>query len=257
MANTTQHRLERVSEIQNALCYYSPTLLASNSASYYDTLVRELPWSAGTVLVRGQRFQERRLTCLFSTTPMSDYHYSGKVMQAHAWHPLLDNIRQQVTDICRRDYPEWQPGWQFDTALCNWYRPKSLLQEIARQRAEEQSSENDTEVPAKIEWKGDSISWHSDSERDLVQDRPIASVTLCHTDGVRRFDLRCNTEEIGVHYIPPIQHGTYQVFLQPGSLFVMGRDTQRYYMHSVPEQRKVEGGRVNITFRQTKQHNKN
>jgi len=240
-------RLERVQEIKNALCYYSTTLLATRSTEYYDTLVRELPWNSGSVLVRGQVFQERRLTCLFSTIPQSNYRYSGKTMVAHTWHPLLDSIRQQVTNICRRDYPEWEENWEFDTALCNWYRPKSLLEEIARQKSVSSGE--------KVEWKGDSISWHSDSEKDLVVDRPIASVTLCHTDSVRRFDLRCNVEDISTHTIAPIQHDTYQVHLQPGSLFVMGRDTQRYYMHSVPEQRRVEGGRVNITFRQTKGQN--
>ena len=167
-------------------------------------------------------------------------------MVAHAWHPVLDAIRERVTALCARDYPLWEPGWEFDTALCNYYRPKVELERVARELSSERGKE--------VEWQADSISWHSDSEQDLVPDRPIASVTLCPADGVRRFDLRANVKTDSHHIQAPIQHDDIQTHLQPGSLFVMGRDTQRYYMHQVPAHRTVVGGRINITFRQTKRH---
>jgi alkylated DNA repair dioxygenase AlkB len=246
-------RLARVETIQNALCYYCPDLLARESESTYQRLVESLPWARGRVRVRGKVWPERRLTCLFSSYEGKTYHYSGKKMVGVAWHPLVREIRRQVTEICRRDYPEWQQVWSargedaFDTALCNYYRPKEEIEAESARVAEL----NGTEVEP---WKPDVIHFHSDSEADLVVDAPIASVSFSSAGGVRRFDLRCNAESRGVRTEAPIQHDDVQTFLLSGSLFVMGRDTQRYYTHQVPEQRKVHGGRVNITFRMTKRH---
>ena len=83
----------------------------------------------------------------------------------------------------------------------------------------------------------DSMGWHSDDERELGADPQIASLSL----GVsRRFELRHRTRRD----IP-----TLKIELGDGSLLLMGAGVQRHYLHQIPKQRGVGGGRVNLTFR--------
>ncbi|MBP0593683.1 alpha-ketoglutarate-dependent dioxygenase AlkB [Paraburkholderia sp. LEh10] len=81
----------------------------------------------------------------------------------------------------------------------------------------------------------DSMGWHADREPELGKEPVIASVSL----GVaRRFDLQHN--KTGV-----VQ--SYQ--LKGGSLLVMRGRTQAEWRHRVPKEPKVQGERVNLTFR--------
>lgn len=82
----------------------------------------------------------------------------------------------------------------------------------------------------------DKMGWHSDNEKALGNDPLIASLNL----GVaRRFDLR-NIADPG---------DEIKLHLQPGSLLFMGSGVQSNYKHQVPIQKKVEGLRINLTFR--------
>jgi alkylated DNA repair dioxygenase AlkB len=226
--------LVRVKEIVNAECYYCPNAFEDVEKECYSTLREQLPWSQGKVRVIGTTFDERRLTCLFSDTPRT-YHYSGKQMEAYKWNEIVEAIRDRLLRICESSYPEWE-NWKFDTCLCNYYRPKEEIPIVL--------DEDGKEV-----WKPDMISFHADSEQDLVIDAPIASVSF----GVaKRFDLRANTKTVGKHIIAPIQHDDVETVLESGSLFIMGKHTQKYYKHGVSAQKKITGGRINLTFRNTK-----
>jgi len=82
----------------------------------------------------------------------------------------------------------------------------------------------------------DSVGWHSDDEKELGPAPVIASVSLGVT---RKFQL---------------QHKrTRQLFnlpLEHGSLLVMAGNTQRFWRHQLPKEKKVPGARVNLTLRQ-------
>jgi alkylated DNA repair dioxygenase AlkB len=81
----------------------------------------------------------------------------------------------------------------------------------------------------------DSMGWHADREPELGKEPVIASVSL----GVaRRFDLQHNKSGV-------VQ--SYQ--LKGGSLLVMRGRTQAEWRHRVPKEPKVQGERVNLTFR--------
>ncbi|SEK08237.1 alpha-ketoglutarate-dependent dioxygenase AlkB family protein [Paraburkholderia diazotrophica] len=81
----------------------------------------------------------------------------------------------------------------------------------------------------------DSMGWHADREPELGKEPVIASVSL----GVaRRFDLQHNRTGV-------VQ--SYQ--LKGGSLLVMRGRTQAEWRHRVPKEPKVQGERVNLTFR--------
>ena len=83
----------------------------------------------------------------------------------------------------------------------------------------------------------DSMGWHSDDEPELG-DRPlIASLSLGAT---RRFLLR--------HRREPARRLALE--LEPGSLLLMGGDTQRHWKHALPRTARPVGERINLTFRQ-------
>lgn len=82
----------------------------------------------------------------------------------------------------------------------------------------------------------DHISWHTDAEPELGTNPLIASVNF---GASRRFLLR-RREDHTIKLEIPLQHG---------SILVMAGALQHHWQHSVPKQKKVKEGRVNLTFR--------
>jgi alkylated DNA repair dioxygenase AlkB len=81
----------------------------------------------------------------------------------------------------------------------------------------------------------DSMGWHADREPELGDEPVIASLSLGAT---RTFDMRHN------------RTGTTQSFsLNSGSLLVMRGSTQAQWRHRVPKELRVQGERINLTFR--------
>lgn len=81
----------------------------------------------------------------------------------------------------------------------------------------------------------DSNGWHSDNEKELGKNPVIASLSL---GAERRFDLRHNKTGETKHFQ-----------LNSGSLLIMGGEMQHYWKHQVPKSKKVNAGRINLTFR--------
>ncbi|MFT4155847.1 alpha-ketoglutarate-dependent dioxygenase AlkB family protein [Parafilimonas sp.] len=82
----------------------------------------------------------------------------------------------------------------------------------------------------------DYISWHCDDEKELGKNPVIGSVNFGAT---RRFQLRRldnNEEKIEV----PLKHGTF---------LLMSGETQHYWQHAVPKEKKIKEARFNLTFR--------
>lgn len=83
----------------------------------------------------------------------------------------------------------------------------------------------------------DKMGYHADNEKELGERPVIASLNLGVT---RKFVLKHNNTDEKV-----------EVQLSGGSLLVMAGDTQTFYKHTVPQQKKVNDGRINLTFRNT------
>ena len=81
----------------------------------------------------------------------------------------------------------------------------------------------------------DSMGWHSDNEKELGKDPLVASVSL---GAERRFLVRHSE-----------QRKSSGIWLESGSLLVMKRGCQQFYQHALPKTRKVNGLRINLTFR--------
>lgn len=81
----------------------------------------------------------------------------------------------------------------------------------------------------------DSIGWHSDNERELGVNPVVPSISLGEE---RVFQIRHTKSKEKKEYI-----------LKHGSLLIMSGTMQHYWQHSVPKSNKVNGGRINLTFR--------
>lgn len=82
----------------------------------------------------------------------------------------------------------------------------------------------------------DKMGWHQDNENALGSNPIIASLNLGAT---RRFDIRNITNP----------QDEIKLNLTPGSLLIMDKNCQTHYKHQVPQQKKENGLRVNLTFR--------
>ena len=82
----------------------------------------------------------------------------------------------------------------------------------------------------------DRMGWHADDEAEIDQRAPIASLSLGAT---RDFQLRDRSTAKRRMSLP----------LADGDLLVMHPGCQSRWMHSVPQRRKVQSTRINLTFR--------
>ena len=85
----------------------------------------------------------------------------------------------------------------------------------------------------------DTLDWHADDEAELDPEAPIASLSL----GVARcFRLRpCAADRR--------PEDTLSFELGGGDLLVMDPPTQRHWLHQVPQRLRLQGSRLNLTFR--------
>jgi alkylated DNA repair dioxygenase AlkB len=81
----------------------------------------------------------------------------------------------------------------------------------------------------------DYVGWHSDNEPELGEQPFIASLTF---GAERQFEFRHKKFS---------ENG--RILLRSGTLLIMHPDFQHYWLHSVPIDKSVTEGRINLTFR--------
>jgi alkylated DNA repair dioxygenase AlkB len=82
----------------------------------------------------------------------------------------------------------------------------------------------------------DKMGWHSDNEKELGSNPCIASLSFGAT---RYFDLKHKKDKTK----------RFRFELSSGMLLVMSGSLQDYWLHQVPQQKKVKEPRINLTFR--------
>ena len=127
------------------------------------------------------------------------YAYSGLQLPPLPWTPALLELRARVEGLA---------GRPFNSVLLNYYRDGR-----------------------------DSVSWHSDDEKELGPDPVVASLSL---GAPRRFQMKHRSR--GDLPRPAWELGH-------GSLLLMGRGSQTGWRHQLPKQPGVKEARVNLTFR--------
>jgi len=111
-----------------------------------------------------------------------------------------------------------------------------LLDRLRHQFAEHFNISLNSVLANKYRNGQDSMGWHSDDEPELGPQPNIVSLSL----GVKRRFLLRHRQDIKTKHELAAEHG---------SVWLMFGNSQRDYQHAVPKELRVEGERINLTFR--------
>lgn len=176
--------------------FYRNFFSKAESDMYLQTLQENIDWKQESMNMYGKQVNFPRLTAWHGDTN-KPYSFSGITLKPITWTKELISIKEKIEPLS---------NVVFNSVLLNRYRSGN-----------------------------DSISWHTDAEKELGLNPVIASVNFGAT---RKFQLRHihNKEKI-------------EIELTHGSLLIMQGELQHYWQHQVPKTSKVVGERINLTFR--------
>lgn len=169
---------------------------SEESQILHDELLSDIPWKSDEVVMFGKRIVTARKTAWYGDSDFS-YTYSGGTKQARPWTTGLARLKSIVGKASNATY---------NSCLLNLYHDG-----------------------------GEGMGWHSDDEKSLAEDAPIASLSF-GAEREFRFKHKRTDDKISI-------------LLENGSLIVMRGPTQRHWLHSVPKSRKITTPRINLTFR--------
>jgi alkylated DNA repair dioxygenase AlkB len=183
--------------IQNGEFLFYPFFFNEEECnSYLLRLRNNILWKQESMSIYGKQINFPRLTSWYGDQERS-YRFSGITLQPSAWIKELIEIKQKIEPIAEVS---------FNSVLLNLYRNGN-----------------------------DSISWHTDAEKELGINPIIGSVNFGET---RTFQLR---------HIKTKQK--IEIELNNGSLLIMKGELQHYWQHQIPKTNKIIGERINLTFR--------
>lgn len=184
-------------KIANGEYIYLPGFFKVSQANQYLTQLQDsILWKQEKMNMYGRQVDFPRLTSWYGDAG-KPYSFSGIKLTPHPWTAELMEIKHQVEAFC---------STSFNSVLLNLYRHGN-----------------------------DSISWHSDAEKELGINPVIASVNF---GGERVFQMRHNSTQEKI-----------SITLEHGSLLVMKGELQHHWKHQVPKTKKTVAPRINLTFR--------
>ena len=176
--------------------FYPGFFTKSDSDLYLQKLKSNIDWKQESMNMYGKQVNFPRLTAWYGDND-KPYSFSGITLEPKTWTKELIEIKDKIEPLSKI---------VFNSVLLNLYRNGD-----------------------------DSISWHTDAEKELGTNPVIASVNFGAT---RKFQLRhINTKEKLV------------IELTHGSLLIMQGELQHFWQHQVPKTSKVVNERINLTFR--------
>lgn len=163
---------------------------------YFEDLIKNINWRQESMIMYGKKIPFPRLTSWYGDND-KPYSFSGITLNPNIWTNTLLEIKNKISI---------HTNAVFNSVLLNRYRNGN-----------------------------DSISWHTDAEKELGHNPIIASVNFGAT---RKFQLR------------HIKTGEkIEIELQNGSLLIMQGSLQHFWQHQVPKTSKPVSERINLTFR--------
>ena len=166
------------------------------SNEYLSAFIKNIEWKQESMNMYGKQVNFPRLTAWYGDSD-KPYTFSGITLNPHPWSKELLDIKNLIEPICEVN---------FNSVLLNLYRDGN-----------------------------DSISWHTDAEKELGQNPIIASVNF---GAERKFQIRHNDTKETIEFV-----------LKHGSLLIMKGELQHFWKHQVPKQKNILRERVNLTFR--------
>lgn len=184
-------------KINNGEYIYIPDFFNTNVANrYLKTFIETIQWKQESMNMYGKQIPFPRLTSWYGDSD-KPYSFSGITLQPHPWSKELLEIKKRI---------EPKAEVEFNSVLLNRYRSGN-----------------------------DSISWHTDAEKELGKNPIIASLNF---GAERKFQLKhIQTNE------------RIDIVLKHGSLLIMKGELQHFWKHQVPKTKKEVSERINLTFR--------
>ena len=188
---------EGLTVIENGEYIFYPNFFTkAESVSFLKNLRSNIVWKQESMNMYGKKIDFPRLTAWYGNND-KPYSFSGITLQPLPWSSEILSIKSKIEPVAKT---------AFNSVLLNLYRDGN-----------------------------DSISWHTDAEKELGTNPVIASVNFGAT---RKFQLRhIKTKE------------KLEIELTHGSLLIMQGELQHFWQHQVPKTSKVVGERINLTFR--------
>lgn len=173
--------------------------LPLDSAYYSElmtTLTQDIQWQEDYIVAFDRRFMIPRKQAWYADSGIH-YRYSDNLLSSQPWLPALLQLRKTI---------EEHTEFSFNAVLATLYRNGD-----------------------------DSVSWHSDDEKELGVDPVIASLSL---GAPRSFEFRHReTGEQG------------NIVLRHGDFLIMPAGFQEQWQHQIPPEPEVRDPRINLTFR--------
>lgn len=183
--------------IQNGEYIYIPNFFdKSESDNFLNVLLHKIDWKQEEMKMYGKILKFPRLTSWYGNSD-KPYSFSGIKLNPNPWTKDLQSIKDKIEPKC---------NVVFNSVLLNLYRNGN-----------------------------DSISWHTDAEKELGKNPVIASVNFGAT---RKFQLRHRETKEKI-----------EIDLNHGSLLIMKGELQHFWQHQVPKTKKIVDKRINLTFR--------
>ncbi|AVR44776.1 alpha-ketoglutarate-dependent dioxygenase AlkB [Christiangramia fulva] len=184
-------------EIQNGEYIHIPGFFNKAKADkFFQSLLQNIEWKQESMNMYGKEIKFPRLTAWYGEND-KPYSFSGITLNPNPWNKELLEIKEKI---------ETEAEVTFNSVLLNRYRDGN-----------------------------DSISWHTDAEKELGKNPVIASVNF---GAERKFQLK------------HIETGEkVELLLKHGSLLVMKGELQHYWKHQVPKTKAKVAERINLTFR--------
>ena len=192
---------ENILPYDGEVFYYGAVLRPPEGALYFDQLIKNIEWENEKAMIFGKLIVTKRKVAWYGDEPFP-YTYSKRTKLAQAWTKELKALKRIIED---------QTGATYNSCLLNLYH-------------------NGTE----------GMGWHSDDEKELLDNAPIASLSL---GASRNFIFKHKTSK-----------KTIPIFLDSDSLLLMKGITQKYWQHRLPTTKKVTTPRINLTFRTIVKH---
>jgi len=197
LAKSGSNPKEGLTLIENGEYIFYPNFFSKTES---DLLLKDLRnnivWKQESMNMYGKKIDFPRLTAWYGNND-KPYSFSGITLQPLPWTIEILTIKNKIEPIAKI---------VFNSVLLNLYRDGN-----------------------------DSISWHTDAEKELGLNPVIASVNFGAT---RKFQLRnIKTKE------------KLEIELTHGSLLIMQGELQHFWQHQVPKTSKPVGERINLTFR--------
>ena len=182
---------------KDAYVEYLPGVLSEQfSANLMSQLQTSLLWESDQLMMFGKKVITRRKVAWVGD-PSCSYTYSGIKKSPQSWTPELLSIKSQLEGLAQSE---------FNSCLLNLYHDGD-----------------------------DGMGWHSDDEKELDANSPIASLSL----GARRkFAFRHKEDKT-----------TIPLYLEDASVLIMRSPTQQFWQHALLKTKTVSMPRINLTFR--------